>query len=92
MRGAGSVTLFGLGDAVGSTSSVGAGIVRILGVAGGVPTGHTSMGRTAAIALHALADAFLPTGSVVLPIVLGVLLAPIATGEKALLTDASTGL
>ena len=55
------MALFGLCDAVGSTSSVGSAIVGILGVAGGVPTRHTSMGRTAAIALLALSNAFLAT-------------------------------
>ena len=92
MRGAGAITLLLIIDAVGATGSVHVVIVRSPGVADGVPTSHTPVGRTGAIALGAISYTFPATGSVGLSVVFIVRLAYFPTQEKAFLTDTQAGL
>ena len=92
MRGAGAITLFLIIDAGGSTGSVLVVIVRSPGVADGVPTGHTPMGWTGAVALCAISYTFHATGSVSLSVLFIVRLAHFPTQEKAFLTDTQAGL
>ena len=92
MRGAVAITLFLIIDAGGSAGSVLVVIVRSLGVADGVPTSHTPVGRTGAIALGAISYTFPATGSVGLSVLFIVRLAHFTTQEKAFLTDTQAGL